>query len=332
MNTHLMDIRQRINIRPFKPDENDYEKVAAIWNIVWPEHEQSVDLLKFEDKTRDSKYWFERLVVELDGRMVAYGSYGEPSWMYKPDKYFIGGNVHPEFQKQGIGAALYDHVMDILMKKDPVEITVGLREDKADAIRFMENRGYKLVMRYPMSKLMLNEFDFDRYESVDENMNLHDIKIHTIKELGEMGVDWKAKSHVLSTEVLKDVPSPDPIPETTLEQYEKEFLNRPDFLPEANFIALDGDEFVGMSNIWLDTAKKEKLITGLTGVLRSHRRKGICTALKVHAIRFAKQYGAEFLETENEENNPMYQLNLQLGFKPEPAWTNYVKDIKEPPQ
>jgi len=332
MNRQLTDIAQKMTIRPFESTDNDYEQVAAIWNAVWPEHEQSVDLVKFEDEIREAKYWFERTVVELDGQMVAYGTYGEPSWMYKPDKYFIGGNVHPEFQKQGIGAALYDHVIDILMKKNPVEITVGLREDKVDAVCFMEKRGYKLAMRYPMSKLMIDEFDFDRYENVDENMKLHGIKICTVKKLDEMGVDWKPKNHMLSSEVLKDVPSPDPIPEITLEQHEKAWLSRPDFMPEANFIALDGDEFVGMSNIWLDTAKKEKLNTGLTGVLRSHRRKGICTALKVHAIRFAKQYGAEFLETENEENNPMYQLNLQLGFKPQPAWTNYVKEIKEPPQ
>jgi hypothetical protein len=34
------------------------------------------------------------------------------------------------------------------------------------------------------------------------------------------------------------------------------------------------------------------------------------------------------IETENEENNPMYDLNLKLGFQPCPAWTNYVKVLK----
>lgn len=330
MNTQLTDIAQRIQIRPFDNSDGDYENVVAIWNTIWPEYEETAELLRHEAENRDPKYMFERIMVELDGQVVAYGTYGEPWWSYKPGKFFVGCHVLPEFQKQGIGSLVYDHMMDILRQKNPSKVTVGIREDQADAIRFMEKRGYQMVMRYPTSKLLIDEFDFGRYANVDDNMELHGIKIHTVKELEDMGMDWKSKSHVLSEEVLKDVPSPDPIPETTLEQYEKQFLSRPDFLSEANFIALDGNEFVGMSNLW-SGAQKERLITGLTGVLRSHRRKGICTALKVHAIRFAKQYGAEFLETENEENNPMYQLNLQLGFKPQPAWTNYVKDIKEPP-
>jgi hypothetical protein len=34
---------------------------------------------------------------------------------------------------------------------------------------------------------------------------------------------------------------------------------------------------------------------------------------------FAQEIGAKFIETNNEEHNPMYQLNLQLGFQPQPA-------------
>jgi hypothetical protein len=34
---------------------------------------------------------------------------------------------------------------------------------------------------------------------------------------------------------------------------------------------------------------------------------------------FAQEIGAKFIETNNEEHNPMYQLNLQLGFQPQSA-------------
>ena len=56
---------------------------------------------------------------------------------------------------------------------------------------------------------------------------------------------------------------------------------------------------------------------------------GIATALKLHAIRFAKKEGIELIETENEENNPMYQLNVQLGFRPLPAWVEFEKTLQE---
>ncbi|MEA3408886.1 MAG: hypothetical protein U9Q95_00905, partial [Candidatus Eisenbacteria bacterium] len=71
--------------------------------------------------------------------------------------------------------------------------------------------------------------------------------------------------------------------------------------------------------------------TGLTGVVRSHRRKGIATALKVHGFSRAKEHGARWIETDNEEKNPMFELNLRLGFKPTPAWTEYRRPFADVP-
>ena len=67
--------------------------------------------------------------------------------------------------------------------------------------------------------------------------------------------------------------------------------------------------------------------TNLTGVLRSHRRRGIATTLKLHAMAFAHQYGARVIVTDNEESNPMYDLNMKLGFKPGPALVENQKQL-----
>ena len=70
------------------------------------------------------------------------------------------------------------------------------------------------------------------------------------------------------------------------------------------------------------------LETGLTGVRREYRRRGIATALKVMALQFARENGYTEIVTDNEENNPMFQINLQLGFEPQPASLDYVRHLQ----
>ncbi|MFY0535900.1 GNAT family N-acetyltransferase [Nannocystis pusilla] len=107
-------------------------------------------------------------------------------------------------------------------------------------------------------------------------------------------------------------------------------MSLPGFLPEGCWFALAGADYVGLS--WMNAFPSDPrlLETGLTGVVRSHRRRGIATALKVHAIDFARRRGAERIVTRNEENNPMYDLNLMLGFRPGPAMCEYEKHLSHP--
>ena len=69
-----------------------------------------------------------------------------------------------------------------------------------------------------------------------------------------------------------------------------------------------------MSQLWPSKVNPKSAQTGLTGVRRAFRRQGIATKTKQHSIAWAKAQGIEKIYTDNEENNPMYQLNLQLGF------------------
>ena len=63
------------------------------------------------------------------------------------------------------------------------------------------------------------------------------------------------------------------------------------------------------------------------GVLRKFRRQGIATALKIRAIEILQDKGIKEIRTDNEENNPMYKINVALGFEPVPFSVDYAKDI-----
>ena len=50
-------------------------------------------------------------------------------------------------------------------------------------------------------------------------------------------------------------------------------------------------------------------------------------ALKIKALQKLKERGIKMVRTDNEENNPMYLINVAVGFKPEPFSFEYIKEV-----
>jgi GNAT superfamily N-acetyltransferase len=316
-------------IRPFETTDEDYEGFAAVELAVWPEYRDTVEEWKHKDETRDPKYLFHRFVAEVEGIMVASGIYCDPWWSMRPGKYFVNMSVHPDYRRRGIGTALYNLFMGELSEYDPATVITSTREDQADALRFLAKRGFRQQMRFPVSHLDVIAFDPAPFDGKVASVEASSIEIRSLAEVAATDPDWKRKLWDLEWELLQDVPSPEPLTRQTFENFEERELGHPGFNPDALFIALDAGRWVGTSGLWMAEGDLEKLYTGLTGVVRSHRRRGLATAMKVRGIAFAQAYGARIIETDNEENNPMYDLNLQLGFKPQPAWLSFEKQLKE---
>ena len=317
-----------MTIRPFNYSDADYQALVEVSNAIWPDRPSVPEGTKEHDKRRDPKYYFQRLVVESGGKMVASANYGESDWTHVPGKFHINIHVHPDHQKQGIGTALYDHIMSDLSERSPTIFEAHAREDKAEGMGFLENRGYKRTLKDQMSELALAEFDPEPFAWTHDLKEKIGVEIRTVAELTADGVDWKREVWELEYELLQDVPTDDPVTKQPFERWQ-EWLTHPAFIPEAYFIAIKDGRFVGVTSLWQSMAEKDMLHTELTAVVRNLRRKGIATALKVRAIGFARERGARAIKTENEENNPMYDLNVRLGFRPIPAWWTYRKELNK---
>jgi mycothiol synthase len=320
-------------IEPFEPADENYEAMVAVEKVVWPDTSQTVETFKHEDKYRDPNYLFQRLLVREAGRVVAFGSYEEPAWSYQPGKYHIYLTVLPEAERRGIGTALYEYTMDRLAERElkPNIIASGTREDKPQAIRFLEERGFEQVMRWPASQLEVAAFEPAKFEAVAEQVRRQGIEIYSVAELVTTDPDWQYNLYELDWACALDEPQPDPLTKQPLEQYVNHVLHHPNHLAQAFFVALDRGQYVGLSELFRNPNRETWLHCGFTGVLSSHRRRGIATALKLRTIKFARNYGAKMIKTNNEENNPMYGLNLALGFKPAPASLAFKKMLDEAP-
>lgn len=318
-----------LTIHEFQASDEVYARIVQVLNGAWPDRPTTVAEMKHRDVTRNPTYYYRRVLGEIDGRTVAVGNALENSWSHRPGKYYVGVDVDLAFESDEIRGRMWDALTEPLFRREPapVLLTSNTREDRPDEIRFLTGQGFEQVMRSARSRLDVQDFDFAPYAGLIEQVEASGIKIRTLAELMDDDPGWQRRMYDLDWAAGQDEPSPEPLTRIQFEDYKREFFDAPNFLPEGNFIALDGDEYVGLSGLERDLVRPQHLYTGFTAVVPSHRRRKIASALKLKAIAFARDYGAKTLGTGNEENNPMYQINLRLGFRPLPGWVDFHKTI-----
>jgi RimJ/RimL family protein N-acetyltransferase len=131
----------------------------------------------------------------------------------------------------------------------------------------------------------------------------------------------------LERDVAPDMPWTNPITIPEFEVYKKKIFSHPKFNPDSWFFILNGNKIVGMNNLWESEINKG-IETGLTGVSREYRRKGVATALKHTGLTWAKNNGYESIRTDNVATNEgMLNINIQAGFKFIPAWLVFDKTL-----
>ena len=311
-----------VTIRPFTAD--DYPSVIDVLNAVHPDYPDTVEELRFYDEHRDPKCRFDRWLAERDGTVVGIGQCGHAAGWFHPRKFWMDLSVHPEHQGRGVGSRLYQRVVDTLRPLDPMLIRSGAREDKLHSVQFLLNRGFVEDVRSWESRLDVTTFDPTPYDDAERKLAAHRIQILTLSEL-EDDPDRNQKLYELEWLLDQDVPQPEPPTRVSFEFFLEHTLQNPNLLPDAYFVAVHDRDYVGLSTLWSSRGNAD-LYTGLTGVARAFRERGIALALKLRSIAYAREHGHPVIRTWNESNNlPMLAINERLGFVKQPAWIDFVK-------
>lgn len=317
-------------LRPFRASEKEYEALSSLLRTVSPEKrpESGEDLRRV-----DSDWPAESLLLRVaaytpNEDMVAVGTCYQAYWQDSPSTVHLRFDIHPDCQQDQILPVLFEGLQVLLAHHKCVvgRLVSRAREDDSDRVRFMLRNGFREEMRSPSSVLQVAEFDGSVCHGAYKRIASRRIRLITLAQLCKEEPDWKRKLRDLRWEIVRDVPSTEPFAKPTVAEFEEMVLRDPALDEEAFFIALAADgSFIGMSNLWRNDPDGKRLDTGLTGVIRSYRRRGIATALKLCTIQYAQASGAVTIETSNEEESPMFALNLKLGFESRPAWIDYVR-------
>ena len=314
-------------IRPF--EDADYPAALAVHNASEPDNPLTEDSFRYYDTSWDySRYARRRFVAERGGLVVGYGQYSHMVHQFHPDKYYVYAVVAPQHRRQGAGSALYDHVMTALRERGAIAARTETKASDPDTLRFLEQRGFHEVRRQWQSRLDVSAFDFAPFASAQPRVRDQGIILTTYAQERERHPGCERAIYALDCACGADEPAVDPVTPPDFDLWRKDTFDRPNVLPEAMFLAKDGDRYVGLSFLYRHNALPGVLNQHFTAVDRDHRGRGIAMALKLEGLRYAQTHGYREIRTGNDSlNHPMLRINEALGFVKEPVEITFQKDL-----
>lgn len=95
----------------------------------------------------DSPRQFQRWIAKLDGHVVAFADYTQA-----PEsvcEFWVNICVHPQVQGRGVGAVLYNHLLNAVLPLGPLALKARLHPERVEAVRFLTARGYRAEDQLP---------------------------------------------------------------------------------------------------------------------------------------------------------------------------------------
>lgn len=265
------------------------------------------------------------LLIEGDVDRV-YCSVVQAHWSSEKDNFHWNHSLVPADWTPRIAEAALAWAVTHAQALGATSIQCWVESYRADHVNWLLDHGFVGGQTNPVTFAPLMELPLDDWAAeypVPDGM-----KLVTSADLREAFPDrWHRMIYDFDNEVMADVPLPAPFVPSSLEQFVKEHLESPYATLDTQFFLMEGDAVVCGTSFQVNRVNQTMGNTGLTGTLSSHRRQGLARIIKIAAMRAAREMGVRELETDNEEANPMLQLNLALGFRVDHTVTNYSRKI-----
>jgi mycothiol synthase len=275
----------------------DLEGWCRVWTTITPREPVTLEEVKRRLERQPERLY---LVAEGAGRIVAVGFAG-PS--QSPERTAVAVRVLPEHRRRGLGSEILDRVVAHAADLGPEWASGMVDEDDPESVAWAQRRGFEEYGR---------QVELSRALGPDEDVPTPPPGI----ELVELDGRRLADAYAVWVEGFPDMPVTPAIPAPSYEEWLEEEVSGP-----VTFVALERDRVVGAAALFDRTDGLAE--HGLTAVTRSHRGRGIATALKQALIRWASEHGYRELATWTQDGNAAMQaVNLKLGYRPRPAVIN----------
>lgn len=304
--------------------EEDHKEYVALRNELLPEQAITMQQHYESESTFPKDKKLERRFLSLDGELVCGFSIFEAYWQKEePGRWeLIPWMKEVDSEKQ---SRCLRWINEFAVEQGVTTLGTWMPTMRMDVLDLLAEHGYIKNQENPETRLELARMNDSAFQGQVDAFEKSELRAMSLKDFAKAYPDeWLTKYWDAQWEFLKDVPMPYEMVKDTLEDFEK-YVTTKEYEWEWTLFALDGDEIVAMTGLHPNQVVKTNFSTGLTGTLREYRRRGIATALKVMSLRMAREAGAEFVYTDNEEKNPMLDINKDLGFDVYTVWWSMDK-------
>jgi hypothetical protein len=161
-------------------------------------------------------------------------------------------------------------------------------------------------------ELDTSTFDASRFSIAIDSVGRGGLRLTTLDHLGNTPANQR-RMYELNATCSADIPDRGAF--YSWEEYLARRVAVEAFDPRGVVLALDGRDWIGMAAT-SDHHEGGYVFNEMTGVLRTHRRRGVALAMKVFGMSFAGMVGARWVRTiHHPENMAMIRLNLALGYR-----------------
>ena len=320
-----------ITIKSFKASNKEFKELARIDNLVNHDSISHPDEDKNEWNLRDKSIIRDRLLLYKNGITVGVLYYSQGRDENRKTTFFTL-NLDPDYNGNGYRKLLYNKMLEKVKIFNCNKLHTSIYDhSNYDKIKeLIINENFKLVQTNREYCCDIKNIDINKYNPLIEKLESDGIQFFDSKKQMLDFPNHFKKLEELEWEIEQDIPIPDGIKHTRLpyQHWKKLCL---DFYKNSygvDMVAVYKNKYVGSTDIFVfNKSEPQKGWTGGLGVLKEFRRKGLATALKIKAIEVLLSKGVTQLRTDNEKNNPMYKINVALGFRPVPFSLDYLKEI-----
>lgn len=225
--------------------------------------------------------------------------------------------VPPSNRGRGIGSFILDSLERRAAQDSSRAIFARGKGHDPTSLEWAQRRGYRIERKRTEAILDPAEFDDTGFFGSLEDLRSIGIDIRTLMD--EAAEQYYPGMYRVEIETSYDVPyrsegSTDQSYDSWVRDYKETSAHK------LFTVALDGDEVVGFTMVWMPQTEGESAAVAYTGVLKEYRRKGIARALKVASTIEAARGGAPRMRTHNDPDNPpILHLNEEMGFRTVPG-------------